>query len=86
MAAIGMTSVTLIALGGAAGSVLRYLTSVLAIELLRLAVLAITKFASIPGKMDGLSPTPWLAVLLLFVLSGVFTHGARMRTDLEGTI
>ena len=60
--------------------------SVLAIELLRLAVLAITKFASIPGKMDGLSPTPWLAVLLLFVLSGVFTHGARMRTDLEGTI
>ena len=60
--------------------------SVLVIELLRLSVLAITKFAAIPGKMDGLSPTPWLAVLLLFVLSGVFSHGARMRADLEGTI
>lgn len=60
--------------------------SVLAIELLRLAVLAITKLASIPGTMDGFSPTPWLAVLLLFVLSGVFSHGARMRMDLEGTI
>lgn len=60
--------------------------SVLAIELLRLAVLAITGAASIPGRMDGLSLTPWLAVLLLFVLSGVFAHGARMRTDLEGTI
>jgi len=25
-------------------------------------------------------------VLLLFVLSGVFAHGARLRSDLEGTI
>lgn len=60
--------------------------SVLAVELLRLAVLAITKLTSIPGQMDGFSPTPWLAVVLLFVLSGVFSHGARMRTDLEGTV
>ncbi len=60
--------------------------SVLVIEVLRLAVLAISKAAALPGQMDGLSPTPWLAVLLLFVLSGVFAHGARMRTDLEGTI
>ena len=29
---------------------------------------------------------PWLAVLMLFVLSGVFAHGARLRTDLEGTV
>lgn len=60
--------------------------SVLAIELMRLAVLAISRAASIPGQVSGLSPTPWLAVLLLFVLSGVFAHGARMRADLEGTI
>ncbi len=60
--------------------------SVLTIELLRLAVLAISKAASLPGQMDGVSPTPWLAVVLLFVLSGVFAQGARMRTDLEGTI
>ncbi|WP_448479118.1 DUF2975 domain-containing protein [Pseudoxanthomonas mexicana] len=60
--------------------------SVLTIELMRLAVLAISGAVALPGKMTGLSPTPWLAVLLLFVLSGVFAHGARMRTDLEGTV
>ena len=27
-----------------------------------------------------------VAVLLLFVLSGVFAQGARMRADLEGTV
>jgi hypothetical protein len=30
--------------------------------------------------------TPWIAVLLLFVLARVFDHGARMRADLEGTV
>jgi hypothetical protein len=30
--------------------------------------------------------TRWLTVLLLFVLAGVFEHGARMRDDLEGTV
>jgi hypothetical protein len=34
----------------------------------------------------GLSLTRWIAVLLLFVLAGVFEHGARMRADLEGTV
>jgi hypothetical protein len=34
----------------------------------------------------GLSLTRWIAVLLLFVLAGVFEHGARMRDDLEGTV
>jgi hypothetical protein len=33
-----------------------------------------------------LSVTPWLAVLLLFVLARVFDHGARMREDLDGTV
>jgi len=32
------------------------------------------------------SVTPWVAVLLLFVLARVFDHGARMRADLEGTV
>jgi hypothetical protein len=32
------------------------------------------------------SITPWVAVLLLFVLARVFDHGARMRADLEGTV
>lgn len=60
--------------------------SLLAIELLRMAAMAIADATAIPGQMDSLSPTPWLAVLLLFVLSGVFSHGARLRADLEGTI
>jgi hypothetical protein len=30
--------------------------------------------------------TPWIAVLLLFVLARVFDQGARMRADLEGTV
>ena len=37
-------------------------------------------------RLDGFSFAPWLAVLLLFVLSGVFAQGARMRADLEGTV
>jgi hypothetical protein len=32
------------------------------------------------------SLTPWLCVLLLFVLAGVFAHGTRLRDDLEGTV
>jgi hypothetical protein len=32
------------------------------------------------------SITPWLAILLLFVLARVFEHGARLRADLEGTV
>jgi hypothetical protein len=30
--------------------------------------------------------TPWLAVLLLFVLARVFEHGTRMRDELAATI
>ena len=60
--------------------------SVLAIELLRLIVLAISTAVSMEGDMGGFSLAPWLAVLLLFVLAGVFSRGARMRADLEGTV
>jgi hypothetical protein len=35
---------------------------------------------------SGFSVVPWLAILLLFVLAGVFARGARMRADLEGTV
>jgi hypothetical protein len=34
----------------------------------------------------GFSTAGWLAVLLLFVLARVFTEGARMREELEGTV
>lgn len=60
--------------------------SVLALEVLRMIVAAIASAVWEPGKIDGFSFAPWLAVLLLFVLSGVFAHGARMRADLEGTV
>ncbi|MDI9239544.1 DUF2975 domain-containing protein [Lysobacter sp. LF1] len=60
--------------------------SVLALEVLRMIVAAIASAVWEPGKIDGFSFAPWLAVLMLFVLSGVFAHGARMRADLEGTV
>lgn len=60
--------------------------SVLALEGLRLVVAAIAAAVWEPGRIDAFSFAPWLAVLLLFVLAGVFSHGARMRADLEGTV
>ena len=60
--------------------------SVLVLELLRLAVAAIASAVWEPGRIDGFSLASWFAVLMLFVLSGVFAHGARMRADLEGTV
>lgn len=64
--------------------------TVLALELLHLAIGAIVKgdtFAALGIHIDwSFSLTPWIAVLLLFVLSLVFEHGARMRADLEGTV
>lgn len=60
--------------------------SVLALEVLRLMVGAIATAVWEPGRLGGFTFAPWLAVLLLFVLSGVFAQGARMRADLEGTV
>jgi hypothetical protein len=60
--------------------------SVAAGEGLRLVVAGIAAATWEPGKFDPISFAPWLAVLLLFVLAGVFAHGARMREDLEGTV
>lgn len=60
--------------------------SVLALEVLRMFVMAIAAAVWEPGRLGGFTFAPWLAVLMLFVLSGVFAHGARMRADLEGTV
>jgi len=60
--------------------------SVLALEVLRLFVIAIAAAVWEPGRLGNFSLAPWFAVLMLFVLSGVFAHGARMRADLEGTV
>jgi hypothetical protein len=61
--------------------------SLLGVELLRMAVAAIGRVVEIHRVVEsGLSVVPWLAILLLFVLAGVFMRGARMRDDLEGTV
>jgi hypothetical protein len=60
--------------------------SVAALEGLRLVVAGIAAAVWEAGRIAAFSFGPWLAVLLLFVLAGVFAHGARMREDLEGTV
>lgn len=63
---------------------------VMGLEVLRLAVhLVYENFARQRTPLDlgdAFALTPWLAVLLLFVLAGVFAQGTRMRTDLDGTV
>jgi hypothetical protein len=61
----------------------------LVLELLRLVVGSIvsrTALAALGMRVPAFSLTPWVAVLLLFVLARVFEQGARMREDLKGTI
>jgi DUF2975 family protein len=63
---------------------------VLGLEGLHLIIgaIAATSASSVqPLDIDwNFSVTPWIAVLLLFVLARVFDYGARMRADLEGTV
>jgi hypothetical protein len=60
--------------------------SVAALEVLRIAVATIASAVWEPGRIEPFSIASWLAVLLLFVLAGVFAQGARLREDLEGTV
>ena len=59
-------------------------------ELLHILVGALAHLASSPAQPIDIdwtfSFTPWIAVLLLFVLARVFTEGARMREDIAGTV
>jgi hypothetical protein len=64
--------------------------AVLGLELLHLCVgIVEASVSSEAAPLDlnwSFSPTPWLAILLLFVLARVFDHGTRMREELEGTV
>ena len=64
--------------------------AVLALELSRLVVVGIARGVSTTARPIHIdfhfSVTPWLAVLLLFVLARVFEHGARMREELAATV
>ena len=64
--------------------------AVLGLELMHLMVIVVSKGASSPTQPlhigGNVSVTPWLAVLMLFVLARVFDQGARMREELEATV
>jgi hypothetical protein len=64
--------------------------ALLTLQLLSLVIGAIGKAISTPAHpvhLDaGFSINGWLAVLLTFLLARVFTEGAHMREDLEGTV
>jgi hypothetical protein len=64
--------------------------ALLALELMRFAVGAIAagiSSAAVPLNISwDFSVSPWLAVLLLFVLARVFEQGVHMREELEGTV
>ena len=59
--------------------------SVATLEVIHIAIGAIASSTKLDLDLS-YSFTPWIAVLLLFVLARVFHHGARMRADLEGTV
>jgi hypothetical protein len=62
----------------------------LALQILSIVIGAIAKALSSPAHPlhinAGISINGWLAVLLTFVLARVFSEGALMREDLEGTV
>ena len=64
--------------------------SLLVLQILSIVIAAIGKRISTPAhpvNLDaGFSISGWLAVLLTFLLAGVFAEGTLMRDDLEGTV
>jgi|GEM_PF-273842 len=64
--------------------------ALLGLQLLSMVIGGIARAVSThahPLRVEaGFSTRGWLAVLLLFVLARVFTEGARMREELEGTV
>jgi hypothetical protein len=64
--------------------------SILGLQTLSLIMAAIAKGVSTRAyafRVDAAFSTGgWLAVILLFVLARVFSEGARMRDELEGTV
>lgn len=64
--------------------------AIVGLEIMHVAVVVLangvvvgTEKVDIGGKF---SVTPWLTILLLFVLARVFDQGARMRDELSGTV
>ena len=61
-----------------------------ALQVLSLVIGLIAQGISTPAHPihvnAGFSTNGWLAVILTFLLSGVFAHGTRLRDDLAGTV
>jgi hypothetical protein len=65
--------------------------AVVGLELMHIAVHVVAGLASAGTQKLGIgdwnfSATPWLTILLLFVLARVFDQGARMRDELAATV
>ena len=64
--------------------------TLLALQVIGMIIEAVARSISTPthpvNLETGFSLNGWLAVLLTFLLARVFTAGAAMRSDLEGTV
>jgi hypothetical protein len=64
--------------------------AIVALELMHVGVVLFANGVWVDGqKVDiggKFSITPWLTILMLFVLARVFDQGARMRDELAGTV
>jgi hypothetical protein len=64
--------------------------AIVGLELMHVAVVVLANGVTVGTQKvdvgDKFSITPWLTILLLFVLARVFDQGARMRDDLAGTV
>src|SRR3954469_18604851 len=60
--------------------------AIVGLELMHVVVVVLANGVTVGTRKvdigDKFSITPWLTILLLFVLARVFDHGARMRDDL----
>ena len=64
--------------------------SIVGLEIMHIGVIALANGVVVGSQKvdigEKFSLTPWLTILLLFVLARVFDHGARMRDELAATV
>ena len=64
--------------------------AILGLQIMNMAVVILANGVTVGNERvdigDKFSITPWLTILLLFVLARVFDQGARMRDDLAGMV
>jgi hypothetical protein len=64
--------------------------SIVALQLMHVGVVVLANGVWVGDQQidigDKFAITPWLTILLLFVLARVFDHGARMREEIAGTV